>query len=97
MEGWKVATRYQQFYKHWRDSSASSRFRKEFLYKLSLGEDSDGASLLPFCRDKTSGNQILVTTSYNIMFHRLVRLRRKDKGTTKGAVLTGQPGVGASL
>jgi len=52
--------------------------------------------VLPFCRDETSGNRIVIK-SYNIIFHRLVRLRRKGKGTTKGAVLTGQPGAGASL
>jgi hypothetical protein len=31
------------------------------------------------------------------MFHRLLHLRKNDEGDAKGAVLIGQPGIGASL
>jgi hypothetical protein len=31
------------------------------------------------------------------MFHRLLDLRKDDEGDAKGAVFTGQPGIGASL
>ena len=37
----------------------------------------------------TPGDHILVTKSYDDMFHRLLRLRQEDKGRTRGAVLTG--------
>jgi len=43
------------------------------------------------------GNQILVTQAYERMFHRLLTIRGEDSGTTKGAVVTGQPGTGASV
>jgi len=92
-----VADEYQQFYEYWSGSSASSKFLNKFPYKLSLGVDSDGASLLPFQSDRTSGSQILVTRTYDKIFDRLMTLRKKDKGAAKGAVLTGQPGTGASL
>lgn len=84
---------YVQFYEHWRRSGATSSFLSTFPYKLSLGVDSNNKCLLPFRRDG-SGDQILVTSSYNTMFHRLLRLCEDDTGTTKGAVITGQPGVG---
>jgi len=92
-----VVGKYQQFYKHWSDISASSKFLNKFPYKLSLGVDSDGVSLLPFRSGRTLGNQILVIEAYEKIFDRLMVLRKKDKGTTTGAVLTGQPGTGASL
>jgi len=92
-----VTDRFQQFYEHWRDRSTATDFLSAFPYKLSLGVDSDGTSLLPFRPDGTSGGQILVTRSYDVMLRRLLRLRREDNGAAKGAVLTGQPGVGASL
>jgi len=63
---------------------------------LDLGVNSDGNSLLSFHEDTFKG-QILVTKSYENMFYRLLRLRKVDKGNAKGAVITGQPGVGASL
>jgi hypothetical protein len=92
-----VTGKYQQFYEHWRDSSTGSNFLNTFPYKLSLGVDPDDASLLPFREGATAGNQILVTKSYDYMFHLLLELRKNDEGDTKGAVLTGQPGTGASL
>ena len=64
---------------------------------LSLGKDTKGKRLLPFRPDDTSGDRILVTKSYENMCRHLLYLHKDDKGTDKGAVLTGQPGVGASL
>ena len=84
------------FYEYWRRSDAPSSFLSTFPYKLSLGVDSNNKCLLPFHRDESS-DQILVTKSYNTIFHRLLRLREGDIGTTKGAVLTGQPGAGICL
>ena len=72
------------FYEHWR----RSRFLGTFPYKLSLEVDSNNECLLLFHRDE-SGAQILITSSYNLMFHRLLRLREADVGTTRGAVITG--------
>jgi len=92
-----VANEYQQFYEYWSDISASPKFLNKFPYKLSLGVDSDGAPLLPFRSSRTLGNQILVIEAYDKIFDRLMVLRKKDKGTTRGAVLTGQSGTGASL
>jgi len=92
-----VTNEYQQFYEYWSDISASPKFLNKFPYKLSLGVDSDGAPLLPFRSHSTLGNQILVTEAYDKIFDRLMVLREKDKGSTTGAVLTGQPGIGASL
>ena len=83
--------KYQQFYEHWRKCPGASKFLNTFPYKLPLGAN------LPFRPGNTSGDQILVTKSYDNMFHRLLRLRKKDKGRTRGVVLTGQPGVGMSL
>ena len=87
---------YMQFYEHWHRSDANSSFLGTLPYKLSLGVDSNKKCLLPFHRND-SGDQILVTRSYNTMFHRLLRLRGADTGTTRGAVITGQPGIGMCL
>ena len=86
---------YQKFYEKWDDESSSSKFRKEFPYELSLGTDQYGRSLLPFRDGSISGDKIVVTKSYDDMFHRLLRLRNKPYG--RGAVITGQPGIGGSL
>ena len=72
---------YQKFYKHWCDDpNNSKRFRNRFPYKLSLGVNSAGRPLLPFCPYDTSGSEILVTKSYDDMLHRLLRLRERDNG-----------------
>lgn len=83
----------QQFYDYWRGPPASSEFRDTFPYTLGLGVD----AILPFNSHDTSENRIVVTKSYDDMFHRLLRLRRRDYGRSKGAVLTGQPGIGTPL
>ena len=94
---WEVVTDgYQQFYEHWRNTCTGSNFPNKFPYKLSLGVDPGGIPL-PFRPYSISRNQIVVTRSYEEMFHRLLRLRSKDHGSTRGVVLTGQPGIGASL
>lgn len=98
--GRKVETgRCQNFYERWRDSSNSSKFLDSFPYKLELGVDDLGRSLLPFNNtlSATAGSVILVTKAYDYIFHRLLHLRQQDTGYEKGVVLTGQPGTGASL
>ena len=84
---------------HWRnkDFKFDDKPDDQFPYVLQLGVNSDGDSLLPFRSGDTFRGQILVTKSYEKMFYRLLRLRRNDEGKTKGAVITGQPGVGAFL
>jgi len=64
-----VATdKWQQFYKHWRDSSTSSKLLNAFPYMLELGVDPEGKPLLSFRIGNTSGNQILVTKSCFIAY-----------------------------
>jgi len=92
-----VTDEWQKFYEHWRDSSTSLKLLDKFPYVLELGVDQNGRTLLPFHGGDTSGNRILVTESYNNIFHRLLDLRQRDKGKNRGAVLTGQPGTGVSL
>jgi hypothetical protein len=103
-----VADEYHDFYMHWLGQStesaeptgstelAKSIFCSTFPYKLSLGAGPDGRSRPPFA-PAVLGNEILVTEAYDKTFHRLLRLRMHDKGHDKGAVLTGQPGIGTSL
>ena len=94
---------YQQFYKKWDKKSSHSEFLEtKFPYELSLGAhepppgaDLKGLPLLPFRSEIMSGDKIVVTKSYDDMFHRLVDLRNKTYG--RGAVITGQPGIGGSL
>ena len=84
---------HQRFYEHWCDSSAGSKFCDTFPYVLSLGEPD---AFVPFGFAATPGNQIVVTKSYDDMFHPLLRLRNDDEGDSRGAVLTGQSGIGMS-
>jgi len=53
-----------------------------------------GKSLLPFDRAVT---QILITKAYDNMLHRLLAFRMQNQSHLRGAVVTGQPGVGASF
>ena len=94
---WKARTeaqKCQKFYDHWYTCSGDNLINA-FPYLLSLGVNEHGASLLPFRPISTSRNQIVVTKSYDDMLHRLLHLRMKDTGDVRGAVITGQPGVGA--
>jgi hypothetical protein len=98
MNHWEVVTdSWQQFYEHWHNSFASSKFRNSFLYISELGVNPEGKSLLPFNADDTSEGRIVITESYNDMFRRILYLRKVDKGNARGVVLTGQPGTGAFL
>jgi len=62
---------------------------------LSLWEA--GEEPLPFQKSKTPRGKIIITSSYNNMFHRLLRIRIDDAEDHRGVVITGQPGIGASL
>ena len=53
-----------------------------------------GAPLV-FRPNETTGNQILVTRAYDIMFHRLLTLRVMCESMTIGALITGHPGTSA--
>jgi len=64
---------------------------------LELGVRQGGEPLLPFRSRETSGDKILITRSFDDMFYRLLYIRLFDKGHRRGAVLTGQPGIGASV
>ena len=92
---------YQKFYEHWNKPSSHLKFRKKkYPYELSLGAEepppkdyklppgaySKDIPLLPFRQISMSGDKILVTKSYNRMFHRLLRLRNEYHG--QGAVIT---------
>ena len=88
---------YQDFYDHWLDKTAGSRFSDTFPYNLSLGVDSRNEPLLPFRPRGTSGG-ILVTKTFGDMFDRILSLRMSDtNGSSSGVVLTGQPGSGTSI
>ena len=91
-----VDDNYQEFYNKWRAPDSSSEFHKEFPYQLSLGQDSRNMPLLPFRSGDPNGYRLLVTESYNNLFHRILKARRMDKGVTRGVVLIGEPGVGVS-
>ena len=86
---------YQKFYEKWDDKSSSSNFSEQYPYELSLGMDKYGESLLPFRDGSILGDKILVTKSYDDMFQRILCLRNENCG--RGAVITGQPGIGGSL
>jgi len=79
------------FCHHWYNSEPVLDFPNDHPYELSFGvPDSNFVS--------PSGNLILVTKEFDIMLHRLLDLRERDKwGDARGAVITGQPGTGASL
>ena len=81
---------YLDFYNYWSRPDARSKFRNKFPYPLWLGED---LTISP------AGKPILVTEAYDNMVRRLSYLREEDRmgGRIKGAVITGQPGIGASL
>jgi hypothetical protein len=94
---WQVVTgNYQDFYNKWRSAGSGSKFLNEFPYQLSLGQDARNKPLLPFHSDDPIGHRLLVTRSYNDLFHHILEKRRMDEGVTRGVVLTGQPGVGVS-
>ena len=93
-EEWQKVTtaeneEYVTFYKLWRNPATRPTFDKEFPYELWIRA---GPTLSP------AGKPILITEAYDKMFRRLLRLRKEDLGgEVKGAVITGQPGIGAPL
>jgi hypothetical protein len=89
-----VTNAYDQFYKHWRHESSASKFRNEFPYILELVADNHGHTLPPFYIYGTSKGRVLVIRSYQVIFERLLHLRRKV--ANRGIVLSGQPGTGES-
>ena len=86
---------YQQFYDYWRDNPYNFPDTST-TYALSLMPP-DFNLKLPINPTGTTGNKILVTRAYEDMYHRLLRLHGNDKGRTQGAVITGQPGIGALI
>ena len=84
---WHVVAEGQtmsQFYNHWRGTPFTEE--EEHPCKLSLGK-------FPFYH--ALGSEILITEAYDTMFHRLLNLRIVHRGC-RGAVITGQPGIGTS-
>ena len=86
---------HQEFCDWWYGEPNDLAPPSSYPYVLRLGLPTD-RSTLPFGPETISDNQILVTESYELMFLRLLHLRESDKGQTRGAVLTGQPGIGES-
>ena len=84
---------YKNFYDHWRNRAYGSGLRKRFPYKLSLGVPG------PMGADNTSNSEIVVTSAYHEMYYRILGFRKRSASAVRngGIVLTGQPGVGASL
>jgi len=96
---WKVVTSgCQKFYDHWRGNFNKSEFLQQFPYPLSLEIDrtEDGA-FIPLPLPTESGSQILVTESYEKNVPSPVAYPQSERGSRKGAVITGQPEIGVSL
>ena len=87
---------FVEFYKTWRDETASSEFRDKFPYRLSLGRQLPPERLPLFLIMQPWKGGILVPESYEIMFRRLLRFCKLGRGSSRGVILTGQPGVGVS-
>lgn len=83
---------FREFYKNWANKPTDFKFPSTFPYKLSLGSNSG-----PLASFHSSWRRrILVTQAYDDMFHRLLRLRMNDSVCNRGAVITGQSGIGGS-
>ena len=84
---------YLDSYKHWRGSPNDPNFSLEFPYLL---PDNENLGAPPVFRPRINmENQILVTRAYDVMFHRLLTHRILFKKSITGALITGQPGIGA--
>jgi len=83
----------QQFYTKWR--SDPFKMSCNFPHTLGLGADSRG-SLLRFYPEDPVNSEIVVTQAYENTYNRILTLRG-TKSKRRAVVLTGQPGVGASL
>ena len=81
---------HQAFYNYWCTDSGGSDFdSKKFPRELQLRAKS------PFYVD-TKENQILITQSYETMFHHILNIHMQEL-QGRGVVLTRQPGISVSL
>jgi hypothetical protein len=87
----------QKFYNYWRNRPEDPDFLQQCPYRLPSNKATGPP--FPFHPCTTSGDHILVTNSYIDILHRLMGLRISDKSvdTSRGAIVTGQPGTGALL
>jgi len=86
----------QEFYTNWRSESIEQS--NDFPYVLRLGMNDRGEDLLRFHPEDTADSDIVVTKAYEDMYNRILNLREgTSESNTRGVLLTGQPGVGASL
>jgi len=78
---------YAVFYRYWRNPTSCSSFSNKFPYPLPLG----------VVLTASPTGIILVTKAYDKMYCRLLDLRERDREgpPVRGAVVTGQPGIGA--
>lgn len=81
----------QEFYAKWRGATLPDH--TSLPYEIEVGLHEDGTPLLPFHAHDTAETRILITKTYEDIFHRLLDLRRVGK-SSMGAVITGQPGTG---
>ncbi|KAI0748628.1 hypothetical protein C8Q80DRAFT_1271009 [Daedaleopsis nitida] len=81
---------YQGFFNHWHGRP----FPVESVlpYELDLGTDEHGDPLLPFRPYDTSRGAIVARKIYSLLYERILLCRPWKRG----AVITGQPGVGKS-
>ena len=75
---------HQKFYEDWQGHPDGSKFLNTFPYTWDPGKDSVDEHL-PFYSGITPGNRILVTESYDKMFHRLLRIRDEGRRYRSGA------------
>jgi len=86
----------QEFYTNWRSESFEQS--NDFPYVLRLGMNGRGEDLLRFHPGDTAESDIVTTKAYENMYNRILNLREgTSESNTMGVLLTGQPGVGASL
>jgi len=78
---------YVVFSQYWRNPASRSNFRNKFPYQLPLGVASTTSPT----------GTILVTEGYDKMYRQLLDLRKDDRlgPPARGAVVAGQPGIGA--
>jgi len=86
----------QEFYTNWRSDSFEQS--NDFPYVLRLGMNGRGEDLLRFHLEDTADGDIVITKAYENMYNRILNLREgTSESNTRGVLLTGQLGVGASL
>ena len=86
----------QLFYEKWRSEPFEQP--QKFPYIMGFGTNSDGQSLLQFRSEETANGEIVITKAYEDMYNRILNIREGNpESDTRGVVLTGQPGIGASI